>query len=120
MRTWLRLSLVALAALLVVVAGIAIWAGMELRASLPQLDGERRLAGLSAPVRVTRDELGIPTIRGATRMDVARATGGLGLGLALVRSIVELHGGSVAIASEAGKGTRVTMRFPPADEGPLS
>jgi hypothetical protein len=33
------------------------------------------LAGLSAPVTVERDALGIPTIRGETRLDVARATG---------------------------------------------
>jgi penicillin amidase len=75
MWTWLRLSLVALAVVLLVIAGLAGWAGLELRASLPQLDGERRVAGLSAPVQITRDELGVPTIRGATRVDVARATG---------------------------------------------
>jgi len=44
-------------------------------ASLPQLDGTRILSGLSAPVRVDRDSLGIPTIRGANRLDVARVTG---------------------------------------------
>ena len=75
MRTWLRLSLLALAALLLLIAGVTVWAGVQLRASLPQLDGERRLMGLSAPVQVSRDELGVPTIRGATRVDVARATG---------------------------------------------
>ena len=51
------------------------WTCQTLRASLPQLAGERRVEGLSAPVHVERDHLGIPTIRGATRADVARATG---------------------------------------------
>jgi signal transduction histidine kinase len=37
---------------------------------------------------------------------------GAGLGLALVRSIVELHGGSVTIDSKEGAGTTVTCRFP--------
>ena len=37
---------------------------------------------------------------------------GAGLGLALVRSIVELHGGSVTIDSREGAGTMVTCRFP--------
>jgi two-component system, OmpR family, heavy metal sensor histidine kinase CusS len=35
-----------------------------------------------------------------------------GLGLAVVKSIVELHGGTVRIESEPGKGTRATMVFP--------
>ena len=37
---------------------------------------------------------------------------GAGLGLSLVRSFVELHGGSVSITSKLGEGTRVTCRFP--------
>jgi signal transduction histidine kinase len=38
--------------------------------------------------------------------------GGAGLGLALVKSFVELHGGSVGIESKEGQGTEVTCRFP--------
>jgi signal transduction histidine kinase len=37
---------------------------------------------------------------------------GPGLGLSLVRSFVELHGGTVAIASVVGEGTTVTCTFP--------
>ncbi len=37
---------------------------------------------------------------------------GSGLGLALVRWIAELHGGSVAIASDLGHGTTFTLRIP--------
>jgi signal transduction histidine kinase len=37
---------------------------------------------------------------------------GTGLGLPLVRRIVEQHGGSVAIASAPGRGTTVTLAFP--------
>jgi penicillin amidase len=51
------------------------WARGRVRASLPRLDGSVRLAGLSGPVAVTRDALGVPTITGASRADVARATG---------------------------------------------
>jgi two-component system heavy metal sensor histidine kinase CusS len=35
-----------------------------------------------------------------------------GLGLSIVKSIMDLHGGSVAIESEVGKGTKITLRFP--------
>ncbi len=38
--------------------------------------------------------------------------GGAGLGLSIVQSFVELHGGSVAIDSDEGRGTTVTCRLP--------
>jgi signal transduction histidine kinase len=38
---------------------------------------------------------------------------GAGLGLSIVKSFVELHGGSVSIDSELGRGTVVTCVFPP-------
>ncbi len=42
-----------------------------------------------------------------------RANGGLGIGLALVRGIVELHGGSIHAESEGeGKGSTFTVRLP--------
>jgi signal transduction histidine kinase len=43
---------------------------------------------------------------------LTRKYDGTGLGLALVKSMVELHGGNVEIASELDKGTTVTLRFP--------
>ncbi len=43
----------------------------------------------------------------------AKASGrGVGLGLAIVRRVAELHGGSVAVESEPGRGTVVRMNFP--------
>ena len=42
----------------------------------------------------------------------ARGIPGSGLGLALVRAIVERHGGQVTLRSRAGQGTVVTMRLP--------
>lgn len=42
-----------------------------------------------------------------------RSQGGLGLGLALVKSLVELHGGEVGCFSDgAGQGSRFTVRLP--------
>ena len=40
---------------------------------------------------------------------------GVGLGLSIVRSFVELHGGRVALDSAPGTGTRVTCAFPGGD-----
>ncbi|HEY6870016.1 MAG TPA: ATP-binding protein [Novosphingobium sp.] len=41
--------------------------------------------------------------------------GGSGLGLPLCRRIVSNHGGTIGLDSEAGKGTRVILRFPRAE-----
>jgi len=48
---------------------------------------------------------------------------GAGLGLSIVKSLVELHGGVMALESEPGSGTRVTVRFPESgipESGPTS
>jgi len=51
---------------------------------------------------------------------VARAQGGLGIGLTLVRSLLEMHGGQVAVHSAGlGQGSEFTVRLPLAAE-PLS
>lgn len=67
--------LVLLGLLVLILAGGALWVRSEMKASLPQLDGERAVAGLSAPVTVERDSLGVPTIRAANRRDAVRALG---------------------------------------------
>jgi two-component system heavy metal sensor histidine kinase CusS len=46
------------------------------------------------------------------RADSSRSSEGVGLGLALVKSIMDLHGGSAQIESEPGQGTIVILSFP--------
>jgi penicillin amidase len=69
----------AVAALLLLTVAAAgggwFWIRAQLRASLPILEGRVRLPHLHLPVSVTRDALGIPTIRAQSREDVARVTG---------------------------------------------
>ena len=69
-----RLTLfLGLAALILVAGSVALYRAAT--GSLPMLDGEIRVAGLSGPVTIERDRYGVPTIRGSNRVDVARATG---------------------------------------------
>jgi CheY-like chemotaxis protein len=41
-----------------------------------------------------------------------RSQGGLGIGLTVVRSLVQMHGGSVSVASTPGEGSVFTVRLP--------
>ncbi|MDQ3494435.1 MAG: penicillin acylase family protein, partial [Pseudomonadota bacterium] len=66
-----RISLLLVALLLL--AALAAW--WLLRGSLPRLDGEATLPGLSAPVAIERDALGVVTIDAASRADAMRALG---------------------------------------------
>ena len=49
---------------------------------------------------------------GRGQHDVARTNAGAGLGLPIVKGLVELHGGRIALSSAPGEGTRVSVFFP--------
>lgn len=65
-RIFLRLMLI----LVLLAAGVVGYAYLVARAALPQVDGNIKVKGLSAPVRVTRDNHGVPTIEAATLEDL--------------------------------------------------
>ncbi|HEY2158860.1 MAG TPA: PAS domain-containing protein, partial [Isosphaeraceae bacterium] len=79
------------------------------------------LAGADVLVSVRDDGIGIPAGSLATIFDmfsqvdrsIERSTGGLGIGLALVKSLVEMHGGTVSAESGGdGKGSTFAVRLP--------
>ncbi len=87
--------------------------GGEVRAKL-------RVAGGVATVEVSDNGIGIPAdLLSDVFLEFVRApnakkhaAGGTGLGLSIVREGVEMHGGTVSVASEPGKGTRFTVTLP--------
>ncbi len=74
-RRWPRILGGAAAALVLAGGAGGAYIGARLRESLPLAEGEREVPGLAHPVRVERDALGVPVIRGTSRADLARATG---------------------------------------------
>ncbi|HEY6098951.1 MAG TPA: ATP-binding protein [Anaeromyxobacter sp.] len=96
------------------------------RGGRTQVSVERDDAGGRAVLRVADTGVGIaPELIGRlfepfTQADATldRRKGGLGLGLALVRSLVELHGGDVSVRSDGvGRGAEFVVRLPLATAG---
>jgi PAS domain S-box-containing protein len=80
-------------------------------------------------IRVADEGMGIPPevlprifdlfVQGERAL--ARSEGGLGIGLTIVRKMVELHGGSVSARSEGpGRGSEFTVRLPAAADAPAA
>jgi CheY-like chemotaxis protein len=74
-----------------------------------------------AEIQVTDNGIGIPLEAQKGIFDLfvqledgqSRAQGGLGIGLTLAKRLVELHGGTIEVASEGrGRGSRFTVHLP--------
>jgi signal transduction histidine kinase len=84
-----------------------------------------RVAGSGVEISVTDNGIGIPRDKQDQIFEIfaqvqshGTLESGLGIGLALVKQLVELHGGSIVVESEgAGKGSTFTVRLPLASDG---
>jgi penicillin amidase len=72
---FLRILLWLLAAILLILAAGAAYGWFVAHAALPQLDGRLQISGISAPITVTRDGHGVPTIEAAALEDLFFAQG---------------------------------------------
>jgi penicillin amidase len=63
------------ALVVVLILGMSTWVYVQSRSSLPRVDGQVRVEGLSAPVAVIRDAQGVPHIRAANLHDLVFAQG---------------------------------------------
>lgn len=85
-----------------------------------------RRDGKDAVIEVEDRGIGIPAADQRKLFQVFQrasnvgAISGSGLGLAIVKRCIDLHGGSIALESEVGHGTRVTVRLPLTSRGPAA
>jgi penicillin amidase len=73
-RIWRILGAVAASVVVIILVGIG-WFLSIARSALPELDGTLPVPGVAAPVSVTRDNHGVPTIESATMDDLFFAQG---------------------------------------------
>jgi penicillin amidase len=74
-RLILKIAAGLLVLLLLIGVAAGVWIHHQVELSLPQLEGTVVVPGVSQPVAIERDSLGVPTIRGDNRSDVALALG---------------------------------------------
>ena len=88
--------------------------GGRIRIVTRQLDGHAMVDVIDTGIGIPASELPqVFELFSQVRSHHSHAEGGLGIGLSLVRSLVELHGGSVkAQSAGVGKGSCFTVRLP--------
>jgi signal transduction histidine kinase len=87
--------------------------GGEVRVSAFRRDDGLALCVADTGIGMAADDIPKALERfGQLDTDINRKHGGVGLGLPLAQHLMELHGGTLRIASELGVGTTVTVTFP--------
>ncbi|WP_010583604.1 hybrid sensor histidine kinase/response regulator [Schlesneria paludicola] len=86
-----------------------------------QIELRARVHGSQIVVNISDNGIGIPADKvpslfqmfAQVQDSIARSQGGLGIGLSLVKRLVEMHGGTIEASSEGvGQGSRFTVRLP--------
>jgi len=76
-------------------------------------EGDFKISVQDSGIGIASDDMEkVMTPFGQVDSALARENQGTGLGLPLVRAMVELHGGTLALDSALGKGTTATLHFP--------
>jgi signal transduction histidine kinase/DNA-binding response OmpR family regulator len=92
--------------------------GGAVKVRLKYLDGRAEIEVIDTGIGIAPEFL--PFVFDRFRQadgSITRSHGGLGLGLAIVRSLVEMHGGAVEVESAGlGRGATFTITLPPPDE----
>jgi nitrogen fixation/metabolism regulation signal transduction histidine kinase len=83
--------------------------GLPVRQALPEVEVTLRDTGIGIPAHALPN---IFDMFSQVDRSIERSTGGLGIGLALVKGLVEMHGGSVTAQSVEGQGSTFIVRLP--------
>lgn len=87
--------------------------GGEIHVNIQDLDDYIQIVVRDTGVGIPKDKLGIIFERfRQVNSSLTRDHEGSGIGLSLVKSLVEMHGGEIAVKSEYGEGTEFSIKLP--------
>lgn len=79
--------------------------------TIEKTDGKAKMTVEDTGSGIQKDKVAYLFNKFYTANDYGSATSGAGLGLNIVKTIIDMHNGKVDIESEVGKGTKVTVIF---------
>ena len=74
-------------------------------------NGKAKIVVKDTGIGIQKDKISYLFNKFYTANDYGSATTGAGLGLNIVKNIIDMHGGEVSIESTIGKGTKVIISF---------
>ena len=81
----------------------------EIVLTIEKLDGKAKITVKDTGIGIQKDKISYLFNKFYTANDYGNATSGAGLGLNIVKTIIDMHNGKVNIESEVNKGTTVTV-----------